>query len=220
MNIEREKENNNQKPQTTEKNCMSNKEKIDYEPKKKGNTTVEIFPLYIHTSKTPRIRATANREREHPLSIVLCSVREPIQSFPKFEPPALREGQAFRLCRTTPAFMGLEKSQELTGVCFSLTWSVAAKMGDIPQGRQKVCLQKVFGLYWYVEVVTKQGKETSRSTLSGQLSALAKQVFGLSYTPICMCTQSTELGLARCIRHLRRQARNTSVERSNTIHLG
>jgi hypothetical protein len=29
--------------------------------------------------------------------------------------------------------MGLEKSQELTGVCFSLTWSVAAKMGDIPQ---------------------------------------------------------------------------------------
>lgn len=98
---------------------MSNKEKIEYEPKKKGDTTVGIFPLYIHTSKTPRIRflptqgalkqrlsrcssrATANRERKHPLSIVLCSVREPIQSFFKFEPPALREGQAFRLCRSS-----------------------------------------------------------------------------------------------------------------------
>lgn len=98
---------------------MSNKEKIEYEPKKKGDTTVGIFPLYIHTSKTPRIRflpaqgalkqrlsrcssrTAANSERKHPLSIVLCSVREPIQSFFKFEPPALREGQAFRLCRSS-----------------------------------------------------------------------------------------------------------------------
>lgn len=50
MNIEREKKGKQQpkKPQTTEKNCMSNKEKIEYEPKKGRYNSGNLPPIYTH----------------------------------------------------------------------------------------------------------------------------------------------------------------------------